>query len=45
MEEVRGEAHNHMSTIYGVGCGDEEVEASQVAPLLAAPTRTLSRKD
>ena len=27
MEEVRGEAHNHMSTIYGVGCGDEEVEA------------------
>ncbi|KAE9371708.1 alpha/beta-hydrolase [Stipitochalara longipes BDJ] len=27
MEEVRGESHNHMSTIYGVGCGDEEVEA------------------
>jgi len=26
MEVVRGESHNHMSTIYGVGCGDEEVE-------------------
>jgi hypothetical protein len=26
MEVVRGESHNHMSTVYGVGCGDEEVE-------------------
>jgi acetyl esterase/lipase len=26
MGEVRGEGHNHMSTIYGVGCGDQEVE-------------------
>jgi acetyl esterase/lipase len=26
MGEVSGEAHNHMSTVYGVGCGDEEVE-------------------
>jgi hypothetical protein len=26
MKEVVGKEHNHMSTIYGVGCGDEEVE-------------------
>ncbi|PMD30587.1 alpha/beta-hydrolase [Hyaloscypha variabilis F] len=26
MEVVRGGSHNHMSTVYGVGCGDEEVE-------------------
>jgi acetyl esterase/lipase len=25
--QVKGEEHNHMSTIYGVGCGDGEVEA------------------
>lgn len=26
MKEVVGKEHNHMSTIYSVGCGDEEVE-------------------
>lgn len=26
MGEVSGGVHNHMSTICGVGCGDEEVE-------------------
>jgi acetyl esterase/lipase len=26
MEEVNGKEHNHMSTIYSVGCGDKDVE-------------------
>lgn len=33
MEVVRGVSHNHMSTIYGVGCGDEEVEEWLVSVL------------
>lgn len=27
MKQVSGKAHNHMSPVLGVGCGDEEVEA------------------